>query len=186
LGRLIQNFLAFSRMERKKYVFHFSLRPARQVIDAAVASMHGRLEAPGCRFDLQIDDNLPLVKVDPDALATALINLLENACKYSDENKHIVVQARVENGRVLFSVKDNGIGIAPRERKKIFQPFYQADPHLSRKGSGCGLGLSIVQFITTAHHGRVVVESCPGGGSTFTLCLPVAARAKTTPEEVVS
>jgi signal transduction histidine kinase len=186
LGRLIQNFLAFSRMERKKYAFHFSLRPARQVIDAAVASMHGRLESPGCRFDLQVDDHLPLVKVDPDALATALINLLENAYKYSDENKHIVVRARAENGSVLFSVQDNGIGIAPRERKKIFQPFYQADPHLSRKGSGCGLGLSIVQFITTAHQGRVVVESPPGGGSTFTLSIPVASRAETTPAEVVS
>jgi signal transduction histidine kinase len=112
--------------------------------------------------------------------------LLENAYKYSDENKHIVVRARAENGSVLFSVQDNGIGIAPRERKKIFQPFYQADPHLSRKGSGCGLGLSIVQFITTAHQGRVVVESPPGGGSTFTLSIPVASRAETTPAEVVS
>jgi signal transduction histidine kinase len=87
---------------------------------------------------------------------------------------------------VFFSVKDNGIGIAPRERKKIFQPFYQADQPLSRKGSGCGLGLSIVQFITAAHHGSVSVESRSGGGSTFTLSLPSASAAEPVRQEALA
>jgi signal transduction histidine kinase len=186
LGRLIQNFLAFSRMERNKYAFHFSPGPARQVIDGALAAMRGRLETPACRLDLQVEDNLPLIRMDLDALTTALINLLENAHKYSNEIKHIVVGARTEKGRVLFSVTDNGIGITPRERKKIFQPFYQADQPLSRKGSGCGLGLSIVQFITAAHHGSVSVESHPGGGSTFTLSLPSAAGTEPARQEALA
>ena len=177
LGRLIQNFLTYSRMERRKHTFHFSLLPPRQIIDAAIASVQGRLEAPGCRLELEIEDPLPPVLADSDALTTALINLLDNACKYSEEIKHIVVGARTANGSVLLSVSDNGVGIAPRERTRIFRPFYQADQRLSRQGSGCGLGLSIVQFITTAHHGRVSVESQPGRGSTFTIALPVTPDA---------
>jgi len=186
LGRLIQNFLTFSRMERKKYRFQFSLLPARQIVDAAMASLGGRLETPGCRLEVQIEDNLPSVMADQEALVAALINLLENAYKYSEEIKHILLRARTENGSVILSVTDNGIGIAPGERRRIFQPFYQADPCLSRKGGGCGLGLSIVQFITTAHHGSVSVESQPGGGSTFTISLPIAPGATRLRKEAVA
>ena len=177
LGRLIQNFLTFSRMERRKHTFQFSpLRP-RQIVDAAIKSSRGRFDAPGCRLDVRIEDNLPRVMGDADALGTALNNLLENAHKYSEVNKHIVLRAWRENGSVIFSVADNGIGIAARERKRIFQPFHQVDQQLSRKNSGCGLGLSIVRFIATAHHGRVSVESQPGCGSTFAISLPVASDA---------
>ncbi len=186
LGRLIQNFLTFSRMERKKYTFHFSLLPARQIVDAAVESVRGRFDAPGCRLDVQIEDDLPPVMADPDALAAAMINLLDNAHKYSEEIKHIVLRARAENGSVIFSVADNGIGIAPRERRRIFQPFYQVNQRLSREGSGCGLGLSIVQFIATSHRGSVSVESQPGCGSTFTLSLPVGSGATSIRKEAIA
>jgi signal transduction histidine kinase len=175
LGRLIQNFLTFSRMERKKYTFHFSPLPVRPIVDAAVEPMRGRFAAPGCRLEVEVEENLPSILADPDALVAALTNLLENAHKYSEEAKHVVLQARAVNGSVTFSVKDNGVGITSRELKSIFQPFYQVDQRLSRKGSGCGLGLSIVQFIVAAHRGTVAVESQPGNGSTFTLSLPVAS-----------
>ena len=186
LGRLIQNFLTFSRMERRKYTFQLSLLPARQIIDAAIESVRGRFDAPGCRLDVQAEDNLPPVMADQDALSAALINLLENAYKYSEEIKHIVLRARAEHGSVIFSVTDNGIGIGPRERRRIFQPFYQVDQRLSRKGSGCGLGLSIVQFIATAHHGSVLVESQPGCGSTFAISLPVASEVTATGKEAIA
>jgi signal transduction histidine kinase len=97
-----------------------------------------------------------------------------------------LLRVGAEGGKVIISVKDNGIGIAPRERKRIFQPFYQVDQRLSRKGSGCGLGLSIVQFIATAHHGSVSVESQPGCGSTFTLSLPAAPEAPTLPTKAIA
>jgi signal transduction histidine kinase len=172
LSRVIQNFLSFSRMERKKHTFDFVAVPPRQVIDAAVNAIRERFTAPGCRFEVQIEDNLPNAMADPDALVTALINLLDNAYKYSEDIKHIVLRVRAENGKVIFSVRDNGIGIAPREARRIFHPFHQVDPRLSRKGSGCGLGLSIVQNIAKAHDGDVSVDSAPGCGSTFTLSLP--------------
>jgi signal transduction histidine kinase len=186
LGRLIETFLTFSRMERRKYAFHFSPVPARQIIEAVVASVRGRLEAPGGRLDVEIEDNLPLVMADPVTLSAALMNLLENAWKYSDEIKHIALRARAAHGSVIFSVTDHGIGIAPREWKRIFQPFYQVDQRLSRKGGGCGLGLSIVQFITRAHDGRVSVESRPGCGSTFAISLPVAATTRRIRKEAIA
>jgi signal transduction histidine kinase len=173
LGRLIHNFLAFSRMERKEHAFTFASVSAREIIDATAAVMHERFEAPGCQFDVQVGPNLPKVMADSDAMVTALINLLDNAWKYSEETKQITLGARADNGQVLFWVQDNGIGIAPHETGKIFRAFYQADRRLSSATGGCGLGLSIVEFIASAHHGRVSVESQPGRGSTFTLRIPV-------------
>jgi signal transduction histidine kinase len=174
LGRLIQSFLTFSRLERKKFIFNFTPLAPDQLIDAAVESVGDRLDACRCRCEVQIEPNLPPVLADPDALTTALVNLLDNACKYSDADKSILVSARAGNGTVNFTVKDQGIGIPSHERGRIFQPFYQIDQRLSRRHGGCGLGLSIVQFIATAHHGRVWVESQPGDGSTFTVSLPAA------------
>ncbi|MDB6027294.1 MAG: Integral rane sensor signal transduction histidine kinase [Verrucomicrobiales bacterium] len=171
LSRLIQHFLAFSRMERNKQSFHVKPLAVRSIIDAAVEAM------PGGRLELQVPSDLPRVMVDADAVATALINLLDNACKYSEAGQPVILRAEAMNGSVLLSVQDHGIGIAARETKKIFDPFYQVDQRLSRKDGGCGLGLSIVQSIVHAHHGRVSVESQPGRGSTFTISLPAAKES---------
>ncbi len=109
---------------------------------------------------------------------TVLINLLDNAYKYSDEERHIVLRSYRENGHVCFAVRDNGIGLSGRVAGKIFDRFYQVDQSLSRPGSGCGLGLSIVKFIVSAHGGSVNVDSRPGEGSTFTVRLPAAPDAQ--------
>jgi len=116
---------------------------------------------------------------DADALVTAVVNLLDNAYKYSGDEKQITLGASAENGAVFFAVKDNGIGLSPRDTKRIFKRFFQVDQRLSRSSGGCGLGLSIVKFIVTAHHGSVRVESQPGRGSTFTISLP---RAEARPD----
>jgi nitrogen-specific signal transduction histidine kinase len=175
LSRVVQNFLSFSRIETQKHAFTFAAVPVRQIIDAAVGAMGGRLNAPGCQFEARVEAELPPMMADGDALASALTNLLDNAWKYSEDIKHIVLTVRAEDRMVMFSVKDNGIGIAPRDTKRIFQPFYQVDQRLSRKAGGCGLGLSIVQSIVAAHRGSLSVQSVPGGGSTFTMAVPAAA-----------
>jgi signal transduction histidine kinase len=185
LSRLIENFLTFSRIERKKYSFHFKPLPAADIIAAATAAVRQRFELPGCRFEVQVQDDLPDVIGDGEALVTALINLLDNAQKYSGEIKHIVLRVTAVNGHAVFSVQDNGPGVAPREMRRVFQPFFQANQHLSRNG-GCGLGLSIVQSIVTAHHGTVSVSSRPGCGSTFSISIPAVQVPAKRREEAIA
>ncbi len=172
LSRLIGNFLTFSRLERNLRKFDIrDVSPAR-LVEAVVESAEDRLRAPDCRFEVQVAPDLPPVRADEDALVTVLLNLLDNAWKYTPGEKRIALRASCQNGHVVFSVADNGIGVAPRERKKIFRRFYQVDRRLARASGGCGLGLSIVDFIVRAHGGVVEVESQPGKGSTFSVVMP--------------
>jgi signal transduction histidine kinase len=106
-------------------------------------------------------------------MVTALVNLLDNAYKYSGDTKEITLSAGTQNGTVYYSVQDNGIGLAARETRRIFKRFYQVDRHQSPAGGGCGLGLSIVKFIVSAHHGDIHVDSQPGHGSNFVISLPI-------------
>jgi signal transduction histidine kinase len=184
LSRLIHNFLAFARIERKRDTFKFDLVPVAPMIEAAIEAMGERLQAPACCLEVQIDPDLPLIRADADAITMALVNLLDNACKYSDEPKRIQVRARAQDSQVLLTVRDNGIGIARHNAQKVFRSFYQVDRRLSRKEGGCGLGLSIVASIAAAHRGRASLQSEPGCGSTFTISVPAAAAEMATTAEV--
>jgi signal transduction histidine kinase len=108
-------------------------------------------------------------------MAGALLNLLQNAHKYSGEDKRIALCARLEGKWVGLSVEDNGVGIAPRDRKRIFERFYRVDKSRAREMGGTGLGLSIVKHVAAGHGGEATVWSSEGTGSTFTLRLPAAA-----------
>jgi signal transduction histidine kinase len=118
-----------------------------------------------------VQDNLPAIYADKDAMITVLVNLLDNAYKYSNADKTIELRAYGEADKVCFAVIDDGIGIPRRLQKKIFDRFYQADSHLSRRTEGCGLGLSIVKFIVDAHKGDIEVQSKSGSGSLFVIKL---------------
>jgi signal transduction histidine kinase len=176
LSRLIDNFLAFSRMERNKHAFEFEEVSIRDVVDEALEVLSERFSAPECRVGVDVPRDLPGVRADRNALVTVLTNLLDNAWKYTGDEKRIKVRAYTENGNVCLSVEDNGIGMSGRETRRIFERFYQGDQHLSRQASGCGLGLAIVRFILDAHQGEIRVESEPGEGSTFTVRLPAATE----------
>jgi signal transduction histidine kinase len=181
LSRLIENFLTFSRMERNKYAFDFKEVPASAIAEGAIAAVRERFNVPGCHFQVTLAPGLPSVQADSDAMVTALLNLLDNAWKYSGDTKQISLTATVENSSVIFAVKDNGIGLSPLDTKRIFKRFYQVDQRLSRNTGGCGLGLSIVQFIVEAHRGVIRVESEPGQGSAFIISLP-AVQSGESPE----
>jgi signal transduction histidine kinase len=111
-------------------------------------------------------------------MVTVLVNLLDNAWKYSGDEKKVSLTADAQNGCVVFAVRDNGIGLSPSDAKRVFQRFYQVHQHLSPTRGGCGLGLSIVQFIVSAHRGTVRVESELGRGSTFIVTLPAAGSSE--------
>lgn len=174
LSRLTEHFLTHSRLERGQQAFAFASVPIGAVVDPTLAALRSKLEAPGCTFTLDVAHTLPEVLADRDSLVTVLINLLDNALKYSGEEKRITLRARREGETLLFVVEDNGIGLTPAERNRIFEPFYQVDQKLSRTRGGCGLGLSIVQAIVTAHRGHVEIASEPGRGAAFAVSIPLA------------
>ena len=128
----------------------------------------------GCDLRVDLEPNLPPVRADEGAVVSALLNLLDNALKYTTDNKQVVVRVTRANDDVAFQVQDNGIGIPPREHRRIFRRFYRVDQRLASATSGVGLGLSIVELIAHAHGGSVSVQSAEGAGSTFTLYVPGA------------
>ena len=173
LTRLIENFLAFSRLERGRERFRFTAVPPVALVQAAVAAIRERIPAD-CELRLDVAPNLPPVRADEGAIVSALINLLDNALKYTPDDTRVELRvSRAANG-VAFQVQDNGIGIPSREHRRIFTRFYRVDQRLASATTGVGLGLSIVELIARAHGGSVEVRSAEGSGSTFTLTLPSA------------
>ena len=172
LSRLIDNFLTFSRMERNRYAFRFDRVRPEAVAGTAAESVRDRYPV-----ELKCSGELPAIYADEGAMVTVLLNLLDNAFKYSGDDRKIELLVQTAGERVTFTVKDNGIGIADRDQKKIFRRFYQVDRGLTRQGGGVGLGLSIVDFIVKGHRGMVFVSSRPGAGSEFTVSVPASAAA---------
>lgn len=172
LSHLIDNFLAFSRMERNRRAFQFAGAAPADIINAAVGAAGERFSSPACRLEVQIEEGLPAIDADFDAMVTVLLNLLDNAWKYTEADKRIALRGYASAGDVCFEVRDNGIGVARRASRRIFDRFYQVDRSLSRQAGGCGLGLSIVKFIVEAHGGMIEVRSQPGRGSVFTVSIP--------------
>lgn len=186
LSRLIDNFLAFSRMERNKQAFELSVVDPAVIVHGAVEAIRERFDVPGCRFEFEIANELPSVVADADALVTVILNLLDNAYKYSGQDKRIALRVYPENESVCFAVEDNGIGLSPRDSKRVFKRFFQADLSLSRTAGGVGLGLSIVEFIVKAHGGSIHVESRLGHGSRFTVVIPAAPARSPAKEEALA
>ena len=173
LSRVIENFLTFSRLERARAQFVLVPTDPSSIVTASIDAIRERTPA-GCDLRVEMPDDLPPVMADSDALGTALLNLLDNALKFTPDDKHILVSAYADGRSVMFAVRDNGAGIPAREQRRIFKRFYRVDRRLTRETAGVGLGLSIVALIVRAHGGQIEVSSEPGSGSTFTLRLPVA------------
>jgi two-component system phosphate regulon sensor histidine kinase PhoR len=161
----------------------FQLRPTdvADVAREAVETFRLRLDDQGFKVETEIPDHLPLVMGDSRALTNCVLNLLDNAVKYSRERREIRVSAGSREGRVTISVADRGVGIPLGDQQKVFEKFVRLETGLRHDVKGAGLGLALVNQIMRAHHGRVELVSTPGEGSTFTLVLPVAAEASAMP-----
>ncbi len=179
LRHLIDNVLSFRRIESAEV--HYRPRPAvlEDVVRAAVAAVDSRRAQEGFTIVVTAPEGrLPAVSVDEAAMTQVFVNLLDNAMKYSGSCRRVRVGLRRCGGDLAVDVADEGIGIAPEDRTRIFDEFYRA---VSRSSgvAGTGLGLAIVRHVVRAHGGRIRVDSRPGRGTTFTVLLsPAAAEVR--------
>ncbi|HEX8492020.1 MAG TPA: HAMP domain-containing sensor histidine kinase [Pyrinomonadaceae bacterium] len=175
LTQLINNILDFSKIESDRKTYNFERANIEDIMTATLKTFEVQLRQHNITIRVEPPPaQLPPVLIDTDAIAQALMNLLDNAVKYSGSAKEIVVRLGRKDGFVTVSIKDHGIGIPREEQAKIFDKFYRVSTGLVHDVKGSGLGLSLVKHIVKAHSGRVTVESETGRGSTFTLYLPVA------------
>jgi signal transduction histidine kinase len=177
LTSLINNILDFSRIEAGKKEYSFRETDVADLVRSTLESYRFEIEQNGFEFEQKIDNNLPPLTVDREAIARSLLNLVNNAVKYSAGRKYLGVHLYRCDGNVNLEVEDRGIGIPPKEQLKIFEKFYRVGDPLVHNTKGSGLGLSLVRHIVLAHGGQVAVESAPGRGSKFIIILPVQNSA---------
>jgi len=177
LSALINNILDFSRIEAGAKEYDFRETDIAELVRNTLDSYRYQIEQQGFALEEYIDPGIPSVKVDREAIARALVNLVNNALKYSDNEKFLGVRLYREQSVLKLEVSDRGIGIERHEQSRIFEKFYRTCDPLVHNTKGSGLGLSLVRHITRAHGGHVEVESTPGRGSKFTLSLPLANQS---------
>ena len=173
LTALINNILDFSRIEAGRKEYEFRETDIAELVRNTLDSYRYQVEQQGFALEESIEPNLPQVWVDREAIARALVNLVNNALKYSNHEKFLGVKLYKEKSVVKLEVEDHGIGIERRDQSKIFEKFYRAGDPLVHNTKGSGLGLSLVRHISQAHGGEIEVESTPGRGSKFILSLPL-------------
>jgi signal transduction histidine kinase len=173
LTALINNILDFSRIEAGRKEYEFRETDVAELVRNTLESYRDQIKEQGFALEEHIDPNIPRVNVDREAIARSVVNLVNNALKYSASDKFIGVKLYRTNGSVNLEVADRGIGIARNEQAKIFEKFYRAGDPLVHTTKGSGLGLSLVRHIALAHGGNIDVESTLGKGSKFTMWLPI-------------
>jgi signal transduction histidine kinase len=178
LTALINNILDFSRIEAGKKEYEFRDTDLSALVRSTLDAYRYQIEQNGFTYEEHIADELPPVRVDREAIARSLLNLVNNAIKYSSDNRYLAVSLYRTNGSVKLDVEDHGIGIPRNEQHKIFDKFYRVCDPLCHENKGSGLGLSLVRHIVDAHGGEVSVESTPGKGSTFSIVLPLTSAVQ--------
>jgi two-component system phosphate regulon sensor histidine kinase PhoR len=172
LSRIAERTLDWARLEAGRRIYDRRPTDVGLLVSDVVASFRSLTRFDERALSYRVEADAAWVNVDPDALGQVVLNLLENAAKYTADERRIDVRVASRGRWVMVSVTDNGIGIARREQRRIFDRFYRADDLLSRRTEGSGLGLSIAKVVVEQHGGRIGVESAPGAGSTFTVSLP--------------
>lgn len=179
LSRLINNVLDFAKVEEGRKEYNFVVLDASMIMEEAAQIIQPHVVQHGFDFKITPSEKPLPITGDKDSLEQVLLNILNNAVKYSGDLKEIEVRAYARDNNAIIDVKDRGIGISEEELPKIFAKFYRADSRPGYQSSGTGLGLTLAQQITQAHGGSITVKSRLGEGSTFSIALPLADGGKT-------
>jgi len=176
LNAIIEDLLTLSRIEQEaeKAEIALSFGSIKAVLQTAIEVCRPKAANKEIELDLTCDDALQ-APINPPLLEQAIINLIDNAIKYSPPGQSVHIEADCDGGEVRVQVRDHGCGIGREHLPRIFERFYRVDKARSRTLGGTGLGLAIVKHIAQAHHGRASVESVLGQGSVFYIHLPLGA-----------
>ncbi len=179
LNQLIRNILDMTRLEAGTIKVKKEWQPVEEIVGAVLGRLEERLrDRP---VDISLPEDLPLVSFDPLLIEQVIVNLLDNAIKYTPPGTPIKISAYEKDGEVIVGIEDRGIGITAGEEEKIFDKFVRG----SAAGGGIGLGLAICRAIITAHGGWIRAENLPGGGMVFLFSLPLGEQPpKAVPAEM--
>ena len=175
LSRLVDNVLDFAAIEAGAKSYTFRVEDIGDILAKSVRSESQQLEAAGLDIELDIASNLPMVRVDRDAIGQVVTNLLSNAAKYGAAGGWVGITARRTPKAVQFIVADKGMGISPEDLDQLFVHFFRSEDADVRKQKGTGIGLSIVRYIVEAHGGEIRADSTRGIGTRFIVTLPLTA-----------
>ncbi|MBD3182170.1 hypothetical protein GF312_07755 [Candidatus Poribacteria bacterium] len=173
LARLVDNVLDFSRLERQVKEFDFQPTDIAELIQEVVEAYSFHAEQRKKRISLNVAENIPRIEVDRQAFSQMVMNLIDNAIKYSEENDEITVNVFKRGESLIMQVIDRGVGMDKDELKKIFQKFYRGKSAAELGTGGTGLGLTLAKAVAFAHGGDIVVRSKRGEGSRFSVILPL-------------
>src|SRR5262245_28241412 len=182
LATLINDVLDIERIEAGRMPLQISQFPVQDVVREVMEELQGVIAQSTCAVNVRLSAELPRLKSDRQKLKQILVNLLSNALKYTKEGTiDIIATFEAATGRLALSVRDSGVGIAPEDHERIFEPFQQAKRVITRPQGGTGLGLAISRRLAQMLGGDITVQSALGAGSTFTVTFPVRVRMRATP-----
>jgi signal transduction histidine kinase len=173
LTHLINNILNFSRLESGKKEYNFSSTDINALITTVYETYKDSVLEKGFTFELKLSEESIIKNIDEAAMSESLINLIDNAVKYSEDQKYIAIHSKIDQDTILIEVEDHGTGIAAEQQQKIFEKFYRISTGLVHNTKGSGLGLALVKHNIEAHNGEVILKSQPGNGSRFILKIPI-------------
>ena len=181
VAQMVSELLDLARIESGGRQLHLDDVDVAAVAEDSAERLRTFADRQGVTLDVEHAADLPSVRGEAAQIGQVFANLIHNAVKFSAHGTRVAIAVRREDGDIVASVRDSGIGISPSDQARIFERFYKADRARS-SGSGTGLGLAIARHIVEGHGGTIRVASVEGEGSTFTFTLPIPVQATPEPE----
>ncbi|MGI9542918.1 MAG: sensor histidine kinase, partial [Cyclobacteriaceae bacterium] len=177
LRGIVNKILSFSKMEAGKIRYNLEKSDLNEIVEEVLKSYSFHLKNKNFEYTFEACSDLPEIQSDKDALSEAIINLIDNAIKYSNGEKRIELHTGVDSGYAYFEVVDYGIGISRMDQKNVFDKFYRVPSGAIHNTKGTGLGLTLVKHIMEAHGGKIELVSQVGKGSSFRLKFPLNSQS---------